>query len=937
MSDLENQMSDPAAPRTIGKYEILSVLGEGGMGVVYIGRDPSIGRMVAIKTVRADGAADESALIARLEMEAKAAGRLAHPNIVTVYEFGKQGELSYLVMEFVEGANMSKLIRGKSALSLEQRMNIAVKLADALAYAHGLGVTHRDIKPANICITKNHEPKILDFGLARFDETRLTKTGMASGTVMYMSPERMSGESGTSDDIFALGAVIYELFTGRAAFPGTKFSEVVNNILSGNYPIPPSTVADLPKELDPVIAKATARRKVDRYQSASELANALREIQFSQTFKRRVAGEPSIVNEPTSLGIQFGENPYTAGEVNAPSDEVGLVQTFPDFASTAVRPQQTERPADFPQTEERPMPVPPQQAQPAPAAGQTGDLSTRAIERPSNEAPAAPTPTVAVPRATVADTKAPSGVMPTEMIGRPGQYDHTVALQSPDLQLPTEHMQGGQVGTGSHYAPTQMMAPGSGSHYAPTEMVEGPPSGARKRPSSGSGSLLSRTRTKVASALSGAFRKTELIETEEEALAREELEEAKAIEAEQKVPFLLFASALIVAIGFVGVARDAGIAAYLTVYGIAVALWFQLVRVGEHATLRSIYIVAAAMHLTLFFQVPPTLPLLQADIANAAVVNSPPVAALFFKGLSTIGVWLFVRRLIIFLTVLGAISAMWDKNRPRRTLGFATFPLLIIEGTLNARIEVLATALVLIALIAVQKSREGTAGGLAFLGYGLFPPAMVTLPIIWEEGYHVAPFLGAALVIIIGTKLALPPGNVWTHPFSAMVTNSPILLAAADMLATPLQARGFAEWINYVTSTSAVRLGSTAPAPVTDLEIAAFFIAILTLLVAILSSQRAKTAEWSIAQSVGVLLILIVARDPASWVLVAPFAILGNRKFWLLVAICSPLLLLDVGPQVNWIIYGVAIATPVAWWGALRLGEFIEERVHAKPAAATAK
>jgi hypothetical protein len=826
-------------------------------------------------------------------------------------------------MEYVEGANLAKLIRTKGALPLDQRMSIAVRLADALAYAHGLGVTHRDIKPANICITKAFEPKILDFGLARFDETRLTKTGMASGTVMYMSPERMSGESGPSDDIFALGAVIYELFTGRPAFPGTKFSEVVNNILSGRYPEPPSTVADLPKELDEVIARATARRKADRYQSANELANALREIQYSQTFKRRVASDVVVSDRTDTFSVA---NPYTAGEVQAPSDEVRLVQTFPDLGSTAVRPNAKAAAAEpFPQTEERPMPVPapppaafpPTEERPAqPVLAKTGDsLATRSIARGETPAPAAapdaPQPTVAVPKATVADTKTPSGYMPTQMIGPYGQNNPTVALQAPDLSAPTEHMEGGQVGSGAHYAPTQMM--------------EGPPSG----------SMLARTKTKVASALTGAFKKTELIETPEEQAERIALEEAKALEAERRLPLLLFASALVVVIGFMGVARDAGIAAYLTAYGIAVALWFQLVRVGETASRRSIFIVAAAMHLTLFFQVPPTLAQLQADITNAATTTSPPIAALFFKLLATIGPWLFFRRLIIVLAVMGAVYAMWDKNRPRRTLGFATFPLLIIEGTLNARIEVIAVALIVTALIAIQKSREGAAGGLAFLGYGLFVPAMVTLPILWEEGYSVAPFLGTMLVVIIGAKLALPPGNVWTHPFATMVAASPILTAAAELLAAPLQTRGLAEWVNYVVSSSAARMGATVPAPITDLEIASFAIAVLALLTAVMSSQRAKTAEWSIAQTMGVLLFLMVSRDPAAWLLVAPFAILGNRKFWLLMSICSPLFLLDVSPQVNWIIYGIAVAAPVAWWLGLKLGEIVEEKTHAaKPVAA---
>ncbi|HET7712842.1 MAG TPA: protein kinase, partial [Thermoanaerobaculia bacterium] len=312
-------MTEPALPRTIGKYEVLSVLGKGGMGVVYKARDTIIDRIVAIKTILSKDHADDQQLLARLRMEAKSAGRLQHPNIVTIYDFGQQDEITYLVMEYVEGTNLSRLINSGVELPLNTKIDMVVRLCEGLAYAHDLGVVHRDIKPSNICVTKRFDPKILDFGLARFDETRLTKTGLVSGTISYMSPERLTGESGPSDDIFALGAVSYEIFTSQSAFPGKTMAEIVTNIRSGHFPVPPSQVADLPKELDAIIARATHPDKAKRYTSASDFARALRDLQHSATFQRRVTNDTKSSDAALhTVAMQLAiENPYTAPDISA--------------------------------------------------------------------------------------------------------------------------------------------------------------------------------------------------------------------------------------------------------------------------------------------------------------------------------------------------------------------------------------------------------------------------------------------------------------------------------------------------------------------------------------------------------------------------------------------------------------------------------------------
>lgn len=277
-------------PEKIGKYEIVSVLGRGGMGVVYKARDPYIDRVVAIKTIRMTPEMEDEDLGARLEMEAKSAGRLHHPNICTVFDFGVQEELSFIVLEYAEGGDLSQVIDKKLPLSLPQKIDIITQIAHGLDYAHSLGVVHRDMKPANVRLTREGVAKIIDFGLARFDTTRLTKTGFMSGTIAYMSPERINGETGKSDDIFALGTLAWELLTYERAFPGSAPPEVMLKILSAS-PAPPSTVIEAPRELDEIILKGMARDKSERYQTAGDLAYDLEDLVRSEEFRSFLTSE----------------------------------------------------------------------------------------------------------------------------------------------------------------------------------------------------------------------------------------------------------------------------------------------------------------------------------------------------------------------------------------------------------------------------------------------------------------------------------------------------------------------------------------------------------------------------------------------------------------------------------------------------------------------
>lgn len=246
------------------------------MGVVYKARDPVIDRVVAVKTISTQQDGIDASQIERLLMEARSAGRLHHNNIVTVFDFGHIDDTAYIVLEYVEGVDVAQLITNSDPVALPQKIDVILQICQGLGFAHDRGVTHRDMKPSNVRLTEDGTAKILDFGLARFDNTQLTKTGYISGTIAYMSPERINGQTGQSDDIFALGASAYELLTYRRAYPGASTPEVMFKILTEPPPAP-STIAEVPPELDAVLLKCMAREVSDRWPSPQDFATALEE------------------------------------------------------------------------------------------------------------------------------------------------------------------------------------------------------------------------------------------------------------------------------------------------------------------------------------------------------------------------------------------------------------------------------------------------------------------------------------------------------------------------------------------------------------------------------------------------------------------------------------------------------------------------------------
>lgn len=261
----------------LGKYRIDGVLGKGAMGVVYKAFDPGIERVVALKTIRKEmfDQREQADLIGRFKNEAQAAGRLNHPSIVTVYDYGEDADSAYIAMEYVEGTGLDTLLAQDRPIGLARALAWMGGLLGGLEYAHSRRVVHRDVKPANLLVTSDGQLKITDFGIARIESSTLTQAGAMVGTPSYMSPEQFRCEAvdGRSD-VFSAGIVLYQLLTGTRPFAGSA-SVVMQQILNED-PAPPSGVlATLGTRFDAVLARAMAKEAGDRYPSARAFHDAL--------------------------------------------------------------------------------------------------------------------------------------------------------------------------------------------------------------------------------------------------------------------------------------------------------------------------------------------------------------------------------------------------------------------------------------------------------------------------------------------------------------------------------------------------------------------------------------------------------------------------------------------------------------------------------------
>jgi serine/threonine protein kinase len=265
--------------KQLGRYEVLGELGQGAMGVVYKARDPLIDRVVAIKTINLSLAMDEKEEYeGRFYQEAKAAGRLNHPNIVTIYDVGRSGDFAYIAMEFLEGRELRDIMNEGSLLPVEQVLNIVAQVALGLAYAHEYDIVHRDVKPSNIMVIRDGHVKITDFGIARMASSSVrTQTGMVLGSPKYMSPEQVMGKPiDQRSDIFSLGVMLYEMLTGQAPFNGENVNAIMYQTLNA-IPPPPNTLNPaVPEMVNFIVAKALAKGLEDRYQNAKDFAADLR-------------------------------------------------------------------------------------------------------------------------------------------------------------------------------------------------------------------------------------------------------------------------------------------------------------------------------------------------------------------------------------------------------------------------------------------------------------------------------------------------------------------------------------------------------------------------------------------------------------------------------------------------------------------------------------
>jgi serine/threonine-protein kinase len=365
-----------AAPelKTLGRYNIERVLGKGAMGVVYEGLDPRLGRRVAIKTILKSHLDEETAkdYSMRFVREAQAVARLNHPNIVQVYDFGEEGDIAYLVMEFIRGKELKNFFDASERFDLKEAVRIMCELCDALDFAHQAGIVHRDIKPANVMLDHQARTKLTDFGVARVTDTdktsvERTQAGTMVGTPAYMSPEQITG--GNTDrrtDVFSAGIILYQFLTGEKPFTGSGAWTIAKKIIQEEPPLPSSLNNAVTPLFDAVVNKALAKNPENRYQSARDLAVALRralegkpeEDDADKTIvgaiTEHIAPAPRTAGAPRQEATRSGTNPVStqAGnqevelefwraikDGNDPEDFELYVQQFPTgiYAALAKR------------------------------------------------------------------------------------------------------------------------------------------------------------------------------------------------------------------------------------------------------------------------------------------------------------------------------------------------------------------------------------------------------------------------------------------------------------------------------------------------------------------------------------------------------------------------------------------------------------------------
>jgi serine/threonine-protein kinase len=330
-----------SGPTQLGKYAVSEVLGKGAMGVVYKGFDPHIRRTVALKTIRKEliDEGEGATLLARFRNEAQAAGRLSHPGIVAVYEWGEAGELAFLAMEYVQGNSLREYFNRGTKFGGPDVVSVMAQLLDALHYAHEQGVWHRDIKPANIIIMNNGKLKIADFGIARIDTSNLTQTGAVMGTPGYMAPEQYTGlPVDWRADVFSAGVVMYQLLTGSHPFIGNP--EMIAYKICHEQPALPSEAGGghCTSEFDAVTMNALAKKPEERYQNAHAFREAI--LEACSAPLSPTLSEQTIINEIIRPSGQRERSQPSSPSGSSPPSQPTPSQPpgwFPDPAQPAVK------------------------------------------------------------------------------------------------------------------------------------------------------------------------------------------------------------------------------------------------------------------------------------------------------------------------------------------------------------------------------------------------------------------------------------------------------------------------------------------------------------------------------------------------------------------------------------------------------------------------
>jgi serine/threonine-protein kinase len=333
--------------QSLGRYEIRRELGRGAMGVVYEAYDPLIKRVVALKTIRADQLESSEApvIVARFRREAEAAGRLHHPNIVSIFDFGEDGGTAFIAMEHVKGRDLKSRFDAGERFATADAIRLTAQILDALDYSHRQGVVHRDIKPANVFVQDDGTVKVADFGIAHLESSSLTQAGQVMGTPSSMSPEQILGlPVDGRTDVFSTGVILYQFVTGERPFGGAATTTTMQKVLKED-PLPPSTLnVQLPDAMDAIVRKALAKKPEERYATAGEFATALRALAMPGAPRAATAGPSPYDGEATVVAAPASRRAPASVDATVPAAS----RTIPRAASPEPPPGASPPPARAP-------------------------------------------------------------------------------------------------------------------------------------------------------------------------------------------------------------------------------------------------------------------------------------------------------------------------------------------------------------------------------------------------------------------------------------------------------------------------------------------------------------------------------------------------------------------------------------------------------------